>query len=633
MTNVLQTAAWSAERVDAFEAAFMDFLANVKIVSKEFEGAQSIRLYGSQRLFLRSIFDGLRKDIRAYYFLKARQVGVSTVSFLLSIFYASVFPGIQGALIFDNDKNKEKFRTLLGIALGSLPETHQIGIKKNNRDGLVFENDSTLDFLVAGEKKTTTSANLGQGKAYNFVHATECGSWADKKGLKSLERALSQRHPNRLFIFESRANGFNIWRGMWLDAQADDLTKCAAFIGWWSNDIYSYEKGSLLYARYSAAEITKEEAEKIQAVFDQHGHEITMEQLSWYRHQKDPTQSRDTNSDDEDDDGYTDENLPWTADDAFVISGSLFFPTVVLTRIAQEIAEKQYRGFRYHLENDFFSMKRLPVNNAKDATLKLWEMPNPNGIYVIGADPAFASNEASDRYVAQILRVYADGTEQVGEYCERNIETHHFAWILLDLCGMFQNARFLLEINGPGEAVWQAMCEMKLAIRIGYMKDDAEAAGLKNIMTNVRSYIWSRPDAVERGTASYHYKTDGVRKFSLMTNLKSDLISGSMNLSSLECIDEMQHIVQQGTSIAASGKRKDDRVIALALANQAWHDAERKRLIAQNYTRELAKRSSMSQEEIMRAYSGDIVRKAMARRQFEAKEANRALSRGSRWNW
>lgn len=626
------TTAWSPAKVEAVRGVVYDFLKHIKVVSKETDGAQTLKLYTSQTRFLDGLFDGLANDIHDFKFLKARQLGISTISFLVSVIYVSVFSGIQGALIFDNEKNKSKFRTLLTIALDSLPDTHRIDLKQNNRDGLVFANDSTLDFLIAGEKKTVASANLGQGKAYNFVHATECASWADRKGLKSLIRALAQKHPNRLYIFESRANGFNIWFDMWQEALADDLSQRGIFIGWWANDSYRYEKGAPLYERYSAAPITEKEREKIQAVFDLYQFEIEMEQLAWYRHQQDPTRER--GQDDEDtDDGTIDENLPWIADDAFVMSGSQFFPSVTISRIAKEIAKKEFLGFRYHLGNDFFTMGREQVHTAKEATLKLWEKPTPNGIYVIGGDPAYASNPMSDRYVAQILRVYADGADQVGEYCERNIETHHFAWILLDLCGMFQNARFLLEINGPGEAVWQAMCEMKMAITMGYMKSYAEAAGLRNIFTNVRNYIWTRPDAVTRGNAAYHYKTNLERKFSLLTNLKSDTMSGTLNLSSIECVEEMRHIVQEGTAVGAAGKKKDDRVMALALANQAWHDSERKRLIAQGYTRALARRSNMTDDEVMNALSHDMFKRHLARRQIEAKEMKRALSRDTRWLW
>lgn len=636
------TTSWTPQRARAFREAFHDFLKNIKIVSKELVGQQHIKLYTAQTRFLDAVFDGLERDVRSHYFLKARQLGISTVSFLLSIFYVSVFEGIQGAIVFDNDKNKTKFRTLMDLALASLPDSHKIELTQNNRDGLVFENSSTLDFLVAGEKKTASSANLGQSKAYNFLHSTECGSYADMKGVRSLERSLAEKHPYRLYIWESRANGFNVWHDMWEEAKADDLTKSATFIGWWAKEDYAYAEGSPLYNKYAEAPVTESEQKKIDEVLRLYNFRVTMEQLAWYRHKNDPNRDKQ-DGDVTTEDGYIEENLPWTENEAFVLSGSQFFPSETISALAVEAKRHPFKGYRYVFPKpdgmvgrefiEFCQKGIKTVTKYEDATLKVWEDPNPHGIYVIGADPAYASSNEADRYALQVLRVYADGCDQVLEYCERSIQIHHFAWILAHICGAYSNARFLLEINGPGEAVWIAFRELKSILQAGYMAEEVYAAGLKNMFNNIRTYVWSRPDSVAGGSNSYHWKTNTERKFQVFTDLKSAMVTRELVINSNECLEEMQHIVQDGITVAAEGHRKDDRPMALALALRAWHDSERRRLISQNYTREKAARHTMTDEQIMQAWSSDILNRHTAKRQNERRVASLARTSDPRWKW
>lgn len=633
---------WTPEKAAGFKAAFLDFLSKVKIVSKDFEGMQSIKPNRAQRRFLDAIFNGLENDIRFYVCLKARQLGISTISYLLTIFYVSVFPAIQGAIVFDTESNRDKFRTLLKFAWESLDEGHRSEKPGDNRTGMVFENGSTLDFLVAGTRKTTSSGNLGRGKAYNYVHATECSSWGDLEGLRSLEKSLSEKHPNRLYIFESTAKGPNIFQDMWAEAKSDTLTKCAIFLGWWAKEDYAYQAGTPLYEKYSAAEITDEENDRIKAVAKLYDWVITLEQLAWYRHKSDPNQDHQEGDDDEDD-AITRQEIPFTESEAFVMSGSNFFSSSILSAASAVAKTHPFKGYKYvfpahspsAIGSEFISFCEnglQPVTTYKESVLKVWEEPNPHGIYIIGADPAYASSDTADRYCAQVLRVYADGVDQVAEYCERSIEIHHFAWILAHLCGAYSNARFLLEINGPGEAVWIAFRELRSILTNGYHSKEADAAGLKNMFNNIRNYVWTRQDSTTGGSNSYHFITNTDRKFKIFCDLKSGMSTGEVNVNSLECLEEMAHMVQDGTSIAASGKRKDDRPMALALANRAWHDSERKRLIAQDVTREKSKRTTMTDEQIMGAFSTDMFNRHLAAQASKRRIAMHD-TRKTNWRW
>ena len=62
-----------------------------------------------------------------------------------------------------------------------------------------------------------------------------------------------------------------------------------------------------------------------------------------------------------------------------------------------------------------------------------------------------------------------------------------------------------------------------------------------------------------------------------------------MAIYSLDLIEEMKTIVRDGASIEASGRNKDDRVIASALAAAAFAEQLQPRLIAQKITRQVSR--------------------------------------------
>ena len=63
---------------------------------------------------------------------------------------------------------------------------------------------------------------------------------------------------------------------------------------------------------------------------------------------------------------------------------------------------------------------------------------------------------------------------------------------------------------------------------------------------------------------------------------------GMMNIVSLDLIEEMKTIVRDGGSIEASGRNKDDRVIAAALASAAFAEQVQPRLIKQGITKSIS---------------------------------------------
>lgn len=630
---------WNLDKVAAFKSAFADFLRYVVIDSKD-SGLGPIVLYQAQKRFLDEVFEGLERDIHFFVVLKARQLGMSTIVRALIAFWAMVNTGLRVALVYDTDTNKEDARAEIKLFLERLPAALGLPvITTQNRGFIQFSNGSRIAFFVAGIKKSKSSGGLGRSRGISCAGNTEVSSWADIEGLRSYERSLSQINPNRLYIWESTARGFNIFWQIWEEAKEDDLTKKAVFIGWWAKESYAIARETALFDRYGASQPDAEEQRKIDAVYARYGHKVTMEQLAWYRHEYDPGRS------DDDEKGSGDERehagqefigqeLPWLEEDAFIGSGSQFFAGERMTESLRAAGAMRAKLYRYFTGEDFTETLIEEVRHGRQAQLRIWEEPEPGGVYVLGADPAYGSSEEGDRYVIQVLRCYADGLDQVAEFCTTMLATYQFAWVIAHLCGAYGNARLLLELNGPGNAVWSEFRTLQLLLRSGYLRETAVEKGLTNIFDNVRQYMYSREDSLSRNPTAFHFETNTKRKVEIMERLRDTFHAKQLKVRSLDCLEEMRRTVRDGDSIHGEGSSKDDRVMGLALAIKAWDTHERKAMIAQQRTRENeARRRDLSAADLQQIFSRSLVADFFTQRAAERGQARRAARRGSRWNW
>lgn len=549
---------------------FLDFIGNLSIDSKDL-GVVRLKdeLFGAQYRFLEGVCAGLEDGVRHFVVLKARQLGISTVSLAMDLFWLAVHPGMQGALITDTEGNKEKFRIIIDRYLESLPAELKIGVKTSNRNNLVLTNGSVLDYLVAGVRK---SGGLGRSRAYNFVHATECSSWGDPEGVASLMASLSESHPDRLYIFESTARGFNLFHDMWRSARGDRETQRPIFIGWWAKETYSVPAGGDLYQKYWDGILSPEEQEKYDKCETQYGVKVKPEQIAWYRWKE---QTRMTS------DGTMASEFPWTEQEAFVATGRGFFPVKQVAMNIQEIYERliPFEGYTYWLGDEFVKTECKKVNSIAEADLRVWEYPNEKGYYAIGVDPAYGRDADNDRSVIQVWRCYADRIVQVAEYATPIPETHHLAWVLCHLAGNYRNCMINLELQGPGVAVMQELNHLKQMMQRGYMDTDAvRKDGLQDFITQARYFLYHRPDSMGAGYV-YNWKTTSENKQLILNQMRDLYMTKQLEIRSIPLLEEMQTVVQDGVEIKGSGTNKDDRTFATALALKAYIEWIRKPLV------------------------------------------------------
>lgn len=560
---------------------FLEFISHLKILSKELDHDEEVTLidvlYESQWRYLQEVCEGLDRGIRFFVCLKARQLGISTISLAIDLFWLHMFPGIQGALITDDESNRDKFRAIIDYYLKSLPKSLRVGARKHNRNILVLKNGSMLDYLVAG--KRSNNRTLGQSRAFNFVHGTEVGSWGSEEGYNSLISSLAQKHPHRLYMFESTAHGFNLFNNIWQQAQDDDLRKKAFFIGWFHNNAYRFERDTPEFNRYWTGELDPGEKIYCDEVKFRYGYTVQPEQIAWHRHKR----TNEITSDD-----LMAQNFPWHEDEAFIMTGAAFFPMMRLSEDVKFLTANKplFKGYRYHMGDNFLATVVEQVTRSSDADLRIFEEPDPQGVYVIGADPAFGRSDVNDQHALLVLRCYADCAVQVAEFATAQPDTYQFAWVLAHLAGSYRNVWVNLEINGPGPVVMQELKHIKQLINNGYLRADAMSKGMEQVFDAVRWYLYHRVDSVS-GNYMYNWKTSQDNKLAIMNQLRDNYTLRSLRIRSLRMLEQMRTIIQDGGAIEADGKNKDDLVFALALANRAWIDWVRPSLIGLGDTYEV----------------------------------------------
>lgn len=585
---------WSAGKIKLFRREFLEFLNHCYINSKD-GGVSCLgeNIYGSQTRMLDSIFDGLSEGVHDFKYLKSRQLGCSTFARAFALFWLGVHDGLRGALVLDDDKNKEAARREIESMIRNLPDHVKFPrIKISNRYGIILDNDSALYFFSAGTKKGKASGGgLGRSTGLNFAICSEMCRWADPLVVDSFKPTLSKTFPNRLYIWESTALGPNLWQDMWEEAQADDLTQRAVFLGWWARNDQRLKKGSALYSKYASEPLTEREHERIAKVKELYDVDIDMEQVAWFRQQVDPSQALE---DDEQEDPAKTQEQPWTEFEAFQITGSQFFSPTKLSQVMASQVSSDFQAYKFYHGTDFFHTRIEKARSLRETQLKIWQEPVSDATYIVTADPAFGHNPENNNSAVQVLRCYADCVEQVAEFADAETPTDQFAWVIAALCGYYgcgPNGTFkntihvIIEINGPGEAVLKAYLALKNVVEAPHVRVEAMERGIKNIFQNVRNYIYQRSDSYTKGS-SLEWKTTSQLKEAVFYRLRDFLNSDTLVVRSQAVLMEMQTIIRDGESIGAPGMKRDDRTFALAMGIRCWEDQVRRRMLQEGYTRQ-----------------------------------------------
>lgn len=569
---------------------FRMFIADIRIQSKELtlpdgRGAPLV-LWESQRRYLDEVGRGLDDGVHSFNCLKSAQLGATTVSLAIDVFWLAVHPGTRGCLITDDEKKRDENRTLIVSYVDSFPPGYfgdHFAIRRggNSRTRLEFTNGSRLAFLVAGTREK--NPGWAEGSGYSLMHATEIANYGSPDGFKTLEERLAQNNPDRLFMRESTAKGFNHWHTRWTKG-LNDITQRSFFIGWWSCENNQIERKNPLFIKYGLYPPTPEERELIEQVRVQFSWKITPEQLCWIRYKQDDAGSSV---------GLLEEMQPWTPSQAFQLTGYSFFPVRQVSRELEKLISDQpiFKGYRYQNSGDFFSFRMIvldpDVDDVEDVELKVWEEPVEGGKYVIGFDPAYGRSPNGDGNAIIVLRCYADLVVQVAEYRTREVDIKYASWVCFHLGAAYVDAMVNVEINGCGELVMPEFDHLRQLLASELHGQQVRDRKWEDAGASVRWFLYKRADSFGANYQANYSASFRTRQV-MLHGMRGEYDSGHVTIRSQAMLAEMRNVIVVGDRIGAPNNpdddKKDDRVFALGLAIQCWTRWLRAEMIASGQT-------------------------------------------------
>lgn len=550
---------------------------------KEFCGALSIdtkelgrvklgdHFMGTQSWVMDGIDKGLQDGIRNFVILKCRQAGISTLVMALDLYWVFRHEGMSGALVLHDDDSRAQFKETLQLYYDGLPHEWRREVNKHNRSMFSFDNRSRLMYKVAGTTKKKSSGALGRSSALAFLHATEMSSWADDEGLASLRSSLAEHNPNRLYLWESTARGFNLFYDMWEEAKRS-VTQRAIFVSFWANEFYRAKRGGETWKAFwgKSGKPTQAERGWIRDVKSLYGVTIDDEQVAWYRWMVMEKGG---------DEMMMMQEHPPTEHHAFIATGSQFFSALSISNNLKRLKRAEEPDYyRIEIKDEFYQTEVRPVV-PRMSTLKIWDMPaKGRAQYVLGCDPKYGSEATHDTNSISVWRCYGDACIQVAQWGDPDMPTYAVAWVMCFLAGFYSPCMVNLEINGPGQAVFDEMNKLKK--RAAYAMSDGDRK-LWNVVRNIQNYFYMRADSMSGSPQALHTQTTYQSKDRYMNNFRDYFERGICVPQSLELVNEMKGIVREnGAAPAAGGRSTDDHVSSAALAVHAWTSQLMTRLMA-----------------------------------------------------
>lgn len=549
---------------------FLKFLNVLAVDTKELGRiylGQSLR--GTQRRFIDEVSAGLDEGYHEFQVLKCRQIGLSTIGLGFDMFFAFNTEGAEGAIITHDEPSRDKFRSTLTTYYDNLPPEWTQEQVAHNRNQWVLGNRTSFLYRVAGTKEKS-AGTLGRSAALIFAHSTEVAFWGDAGQVNSLQDCFAEINPNRFYLWESTANGFNHYERMWRDAQNSTTVK-PIFITWWSDEFARVGRDTTRYKEYwgHKGRPTPYERDLCKQVAEYYGVEIDDEQLAWYRWCLAEKKHGDEDA--------RRQEFPSTPDEAFVASGSNFFSPEKMTDAYKRVLhQKRPLNFKFQLGDEFHETRVMECND-RQAMLRIWEQPVEGGWYTIGGDPAYGSSEEADRYVLSVNRCWSNRVVQVAEFCVTELNTRQFAWIIAYLAGCYQPCVWNLELNGPGGAVLQEVDNVRRLVGRGYYS--SISPDITNAVRKIQDFYYARPDSMRGRPIGKHTVTTSRIKESYLSMMRGAFEAGQFVPNSWWLLEEMRSFVRDAGWLGASGDKKDDRVIASALAYMAYNDSMRAQLI------------------------------------------------------
>lgn len=363
--------------------------------------------------------------------LKARQIGISTVTEALMFSLAFTLDRLRGLVVAHENDASQGLLEMTQNYWDTYPFNLLYTLKYNSRNELAWrETKSSI------KVSTAKNVNAGRSKTLQALHASEVAFW-DKPAelMLGLRQAIPSGHGTFISL-ESTANGMGNWfHQTWEAAEEGDVEYVPLFFPWWKHPEYTAERSSLPIVKGRL----DEDERILRNVMIADGRMDYQSRITWRRWAiRNLAENRLEKFQQE---------YPSVPEEAFIATGTNVFPIVKL-----KVCYQPKVGVRGRLIEGHRGMEFQP-----DATgpLTIYSYPSDNlewGQYLIGGDPTRTIR--GDFACAQIINRRT--WEQVGMW-RAKIDPGHFAIEMARLGTYYNKAILAPEVTGPGQATISAL--------------------------------------------------------------------------------------------------------------------------------------------------------------------------------
>lgn len=386
-------------------------------------------------------------NVSADIILKARQLGVSTMTVLEFLAYVLFVDGFNGIII---SEDLEKSKQLLGIAwlaLDMLPDKYKVPVKHARENYIITEApvyDDQKKRIGGGRGSslyigTAGKFTLGRGNTFHAAHCSELAFWPSESEndaetlLTGLEEAVPER-PGAILRIESTANGRgNVFHQKCESAQRRLGRYRFHFFPWWFSLDDEYKK-PVVDQDLKAGVLTDDEKQLVEIAARKYNYLLTPEHIQWRR---DKIANKKENFWQE---------YPEDPDTCFLSSGSAVFYGIM------DLLEHT----RKRLEN---SAQPVLERERGIVSVKYWKMPRAGRVYAIAVDMAEGDKASSDFNAFVVGEVTEGGRIEECATGQARTSTSAFAETVMQLAHEYNGAMIAVERANKGYGLIDILLE------------------------------------------------------------------------------------------------------------------------------------------------------------------------------
>lgn len=458
--------------------------------------------------------------------LKARQMGISTVSEAFAFLCLFMYDNYRAQILANREKSAQSILAMTKLFWNTSPFRKLYSLHYNSRNDMSWvETGSSIKIATAGR---STGSDVGRGDTLHFLHASEIAFWHDPyEIMNSISQALPLTQGTTM-ILESTANGMgNYFEQTWKAATANEVEFTPMFFSWLDHHEYTAEWAKLDGLDQPLGALDDEER-ALTALG------ATKSQLIWRRYALKNLCGGDELK-------FAQE-YPAIPEQAFIATGTNVFNYPLLRAAYQPEAGVPGRLYRNGQDVRFEPdpMGPMTLYRAPDELNPEWSQ------YVVAGDPTHRTRIGNDYACAQVFNRHT--LEQVATYRAR-VEPGGFGQELYKLGLYYNTALVSSEVEGPSST----------------------AIGVLLGMNYPRLYRRERPDNTpgkQKGDI-WGWMTTTQSKGFMMGVVKKYLADRSLILHDSQTFEEMRdYITDEDNKMRPADEEHghDDTVMALAQA-------------------------------------------------------------------